>query len=145
MGENNRSLSRFYAYVVDDGWNLPHEEIKEADLKVVKPGSKPYEEVCRQNRNHKGSWLTYEVARKYAAKSWIYRVQTGNRYVGKVREIGEELRELYGVTEIEARNILFERNVSDYVNKYERLKNLIPVGMGHDRYDDAMIGQGMAI
>ena len=58
MGENNRSLSRFYAYVVDDGWNLPHEETKEADLKVVNPKSKPYEEVCRQNRNHKGSWLT---------------------------------------------------------------------------------------
>ena len=76
--------------------------------------------------------------------SWIYRVQNGNQYIGKVREIGEELRRLYGVTEIEARNILFERNVSDYVNKYDRIRNLMPVGVEYNSYD-SRIGYDMAM
>jgi hypothetical protein len=67
-----------------------------------------------------------------------------NQYIGKVKEIGEELRRLYGLTELEARNILFERNVSEYVNKYDRIRNLIPLGVNCN-YEDAMMGQCMAI
>ena len=139
-----RISTKFNTYVVDDGWNLPYEEIEENELQVVEPELKAYEDVQKLNRNHQGFWLTDEVARKYAAKSWIYRVQNGNQYIGKVREIGEELRRLYGVTEIEARNILFERNVSDYVNKYDRIRNLIPIGVEHNSYD-SRIGYDMAM
>lgn len=139
-----RISTRFNTCVVDDGWNLPYEEIEENELQVVEPELKAYEDVHKLNRNHQGFWLTDEVARKYAAKSWIYRVQNGNQYIGKVREIGEELRRLYGVTEIEARNILFERNVSDYVNKYDRIRNLIPIGVEHNSYD-SRIGYDMAM
>ena len=139
-----RISTRFNTYVVDDGWNLPYEEIEENELQVVEPELKAYEDVQKLNRNHQGFWLTDEVARKYAAKSWIYRVQNGNQYIGKVREIGEELRRLYGVTEIEARNILFERNVSDYVNKYDRIRNRIPIGVEHNSYD-SRIGYDMAM
>jgi hypothetical protein len=62
-------------------------------------------------------------------------------------QIRKELRELYGLTEIEARNILFERNVSDYVNKYDRNRNLIPIplGVGNSAYNDEMIMQCAAI
>lgn len=142
MREKNRIPSRFNTYVVDDGWNLPYEETEETDLRVIGSELEAYAEVCRQNRSHKGLWLTSDVARKYAAMSWIYREQNGNQYIGKVREIGEELRKLYGLTEIEARNILFERNVSDYVNKYDRIRNLIPLGVNHD---DAVMSQRMAL
>lgn len=141
MREKTRNPVRFNTYVVDDGWNLPYEEADETDLQVVGSELEAYAEVCRKNRSHKGLWLTSEVARKYAAKSWIYRVQNGNQYTGKVREIGEELRKLYGLTEIEARNILFEHNVSDYVNKYDRIRNLIPLGVGNSVYNDEMIRQ----
>ena len=34
--------------------------------------------------------------------------------------------ELYGVTEFESINILFEHNVNDYVSRYYRMKNRIP-------------------
>lgn len=142
MREKNGIPSRFNTYVVDDGWNLPYEETEETDLRVIGSELEAYAEVCRQNRSHKGLWLTSDVARKYAAMSWIYREQNGNQYIGKVREIGEELRKLYGLTEIEARNILFERNVSDYVNKYDRIRNLIPLGVNHD---DAVMSQRMAM
>ena len=145
MREEDRISPRYNTYVVDDGWNTPYEVTEEADLQVVGSCLKPYKEFYRQNRNHKGSWLTHEVAREYAAKSWIFRVQNGNQYRGKVREIGEELRRLYGVTEIEARNILFGQNVADYVNKYDRIRNLIPVGAIHNDYDDTMAEQRMAM
>ena len=144
MREKNGIPARFNTYVVDDGWNLPYEETEETDLQVIGSELEAHAEVCRQNRSHKGFWLTSDVARKYAAKSWIYRVQNGNQYIGKVREIGEELRRLYGVTEIEARNILFERNVSDYVNKYDRIRNLMPVGVEYNSYD-SRIGYDMAM
>ena len=42
-------------------------------------------------------------------------------------------------------NILFERNVSDYVNKYNRIRNLIPLGIENIGYNDATIGHGMAM
>ena len=42
------------------------------------------------------------------------------------REIAKELQELYGVTEFESINILFEHHVDDYVNRYYRMKNRIP-------------------
>ena len=145
MREKNGIPSRFNTYVVDDGWNLPYEETEETDLRVIGSELEAYAEVCRQNRSHKGFWLTSDVARKYAAMSWIYREQNGNQYIGKVREIGEELRKLYGLTEIEARNILFERDVSDYVNKYDRIRNLIPLGVGNSAYDDEMIRQCVAM
>ena len=133
MREKNGIPARFNTYVVDDGWNLPYEETEETDLQVIGSELEAYAEVCRQNRSHKGFWLTSDVARKYAAMSWIY------------REIGEELRRLYGLTEIEARNILFERKVSDYVNKYDRIRNLIPLGVGNSAYDDEMIRQCVAM
>ncbi|MCR5356894.1 MAG: hypothetical protein K6E63_05760 [Lachnospiraceae bacterium] len=105
---------------------------------------KPYKEVYRQNRDHKGLWLTLDVAREYAARSRIYRAENGNQYSGKVREIGEELRKLYGLTDIEARNILFGQNVVDYVNKYNRIRNMIPVGIVQNDHDDGMAVHSMA-
>ena len=48
------------------------------------------------------------------------------QYIGKVREIGEELQKEYGVTELEAINILNENNVDDYLNKYYRIQHRIP-------------------
>ena len=39
---------------------------------------------------------------------------------------GEELQKEYGVTELEAINILNENNVDDYLNKYYRIQHRIP-------------------
>jgi hypothetical protein len=93
----------------------------------------------RRSWHHKGEWLTTEVASIYAAKSWIYRVYEGGQYCGKVREIGTELQERYGVTELEAINILFEHNVADYVNRYYRMKNRISGYVDEQRICDEVI------
>lgn len=126
MREKTNTRTVFNSYVVDDGWNLPYEVIEEIEFRIAEAKSIATERVEKAHQQHKGMWLTSDVARKYAAKSWIYRVIESNQYCGKVREIGEELQHLYGVTELEAINILFENNVDDYVNKYYRIQHLIP-------------------
>lgn len=126
MNENSRVKTVFYTYVVDDGWHLPYEVIEEIEYRIEEAVSEALNKVEREHNRHKGDWLTSEVARKYAAKSWVYRILESNQYCGKVREIGEELQMLYGVTETEAINILFEHNVSDYLNKYFRIQHMLP-------------------
>ena len=38
--------------------------------------------------------------------------------IGRMRELKRELMDLCGVTELEALNILCDRNVNDYIHKY---------------------------
>lgn len=139
MRENSRVTTRFNTYVVDDGWNLPYEVIEEIEYRIAEARISAYKRVCDEHNRHRGRWLTTEIAEQYAAKSWVYRVCEGNQYCGKVREIGEELQELYGVTEIEAINILFEHNVVDYVNRYYRMKNKIPVYVDEQQICDEVV------
>lgn len=113
-------------HVIDDGWNLPKEVVEEIEFRVTVAKAEAYREVCRAHDLHKGKWLTLEVAQKYEAKSWIWRVISGEQYIGKVREIEEELQDEYGVTELEAINILRGFHHADYVNKYDRIRRKIP-------------------
>lgn len=86
----------------------------------------PEEIVAEQNRKHKGDWLTYEVAANYhkKAKALGY---GNNDLTGEKFRLCKELQEKYGVTELEAINILNGRCITDYVEKYQRIKNLIPL------------------
>ncbi len=138
QGTNTRCCS---LYVFDDGWNPPYEVIEEIELRVAQSESSKLKEAMKLRAKHKSDWLTAEVAEEYYAKSWIYREAYGNKYIGKVKEIGDELRRKYGVTEIEAINILAGRNVSDYVNKYHRLKNLIPNSVDYQKICDEVVGE----
>jgi hypothetical protein len=139
MREEGSIMTKFSSYVIDDGWSLPYEVIEEIEYRIAEAKSVAYKRVCDEHNRHRGDWLTAEVAGLYAAKSWIYRVYEGGQYCGKVREIGTELQERYGVTEIEAINILFEHNVSDYVNRYYRIKNRISDNVDEQRICDEVI------
>ena len=94
---------------------------------MAKKDMRTPEEVVRdQYRRHKGDWLTYEVAAAYRKKAEAYGYGnselTGTRFC-----LYEELQEKYGVTELEAVNILNGRCITDYVEKYQRIKNLVPL------------------
>lgn len=117
----------FNSYVIDDGWNLPVEVIEVIDLRVERAWKEAYQMVCLENYLHKGDWLTLEVARKYAARADLFRELYENQYIGYVRQMGMELRDKYGVTEIEAINILNGYHIAEYVEKYDRIKNMIPL------------------
>ena len=71
---------------------------------------------------HKGEWLTAAVCDKYreeAASINDFDPQDVRRH----RELREELQSIYGLTEIEAVNILNGNNIADYLLKYKRIMN----------------------
>ena len=137
--ESYRNKTIYSYYVVDDGWKLPYEVIEDIDYTIFQTQQYYLNVVKRQNQLHHGDWLTWEVAEKYAAKSWIYRVLYCGQYIREVRKLGQELQESYGVTEMEAINILNEHNVADYVAKYHRIKNMIPLRINQQEICDNVV------
>ena len=129
MDDKPRVKTLIRSYVVDDGWHLPKEIIETIDIRIAEAKSDALRRVKAEHDRHKGKWLTEDAVRKYQAKSWIFREYEGNQYCGMVRKIGEELQEEYGVTELEAFNILLENssNVKDYLNKYYNIEHMIPM------------------
>lgn len=89
----------------------------------------PYvEHVEKQHAYHVGhgyKWLTEEVAENYQ-KKYKTLLQNGVSELDASWELGAELQANYGVTRIEAMNILKGYYVKDYVNRYERIRKLIP-------------------
>ena len=82
--------------------------------------------VHEQYLQHKGKWLTLEDALVYRKKA--QRITEDRGFcAGKLKELAHELMEEYGVLEIEAINILQGYHIMDYVNKYYRIKNRIPL------------------
>jgi len=122
MNKRTKNLS----YIEDDGWNLPVEISEEIEYRVQETVIASLQDVARQRTLHKGDYITKAIVEKYQAKAWLFLVMNGYQYTGMVRALGKELQEKYGVTELEAINILNDQNVDDYLNKYNRIKNLIP-------------------
>lgn len=80
------------------------------------------ERIDAEHAAHHGEWLTREVCEQYrdeAAALNEYDPQDIRRH----REMRWELQEKYGLTEIEAVNILNGNNISDYLLKYRRILN----------------------
>ena len=140
--ENTGYRSVYKSYVIDDGWKkVPEVIIEEISFRVQREWNYAYKLVCKEHRKHRGDWLTQEVAEKYEAKSWVYRVLNDNQYTGMVRQIGEELQAKYGVTELEAINILNGRNVADYVQKYFRIQHRIPLHIDLQEVFNTVVGE----
>ena len=136
--ENAGGRTVYNSYVIDDGWHLPEEVMEAIGFRIQSTLKQRYREICREHDLHRGNWLTESVARKYEAKSWVYRVWLGNQYIKQVREIGEELQREYGVTELEAINIMNGRNVAAYVSKYYRMQHRIPLPVNQQAICDEM-------
>lgn len=83
-------------------------------------------------KNHKGGWLTEEAVKKYqelAKKiSGPDKVMAGER-----RNLCLQLIKEYGVTELEAINIINGYCVGDYIAKYERIKTQTPLIIENDK------------
>lgn len=96
------------------------------NMKRLKTKQDAIDLVNEQYRRHKGKWLTIEDAEKYQAKVRFLDISS-NEMIGKKYEIMLELMEEFGVTQLEATNILNGFHVADYVNKYYRIQNKIPL------------------
>lgn len=79
-----------------------------------------------ENAQHTGEWLTKEVCEEYQA---LAKKANSNdpQDIEKRRELRFELQSKYGLTEIEAVNILNGNNVTDYLNKYSRIMTRTPL------------------
>lgn len=80
--------------------------------------------VNEQYRTHKGKWLTMEDVE--GIKQRLLEIPS-NEMIGKKYELMLELMGKFGVTQLEATNILNGFHVADYVNKCYRIQNKIPL------------------
>ena len=95
-------------------------------IKRIKTKQDALDLVNEQHRLHRGKWLTFEGAEQYRKRAFALRNPT-YEIKGKMYELMSELMEEYGVTQVEAINILNGYHIADYVNKYQRIQNLIPL------------------
>lgn len=84
------------------------------------------ERINAENMQHKGMWLTQEICEEYRKKAEAIN-KLDCQDVDKHRDLRLELQNTYGITQIEAINILNGNNISDYVNKYSRVMNRVPI------------------
>lgn len=82
--------------------------------------------VNEENMLHTGEWLTREVCEDYRKRAEAIN-KNDCQDIDKHRELSKELQTKYGITQIEAINILNGNNITDYVNKYTRIMNRIPI------------------
>ena len=75
---------------------------------------------------HKGKWLTVEAVLHYRKLGAQLR-DFGNYMSGERRNLCLQLMDEYGVTEIEAFNIVNGYGGMDYVAKYERIRTQTPL------------------
>lgn len=83
--------------------------------------------IDEENAQHgDAEWLTQEVCDKYreAAKEIN---EFDPQDIRRHRELRWEIQQKYGLTEIEAINILNGNNISDYLLKYRRIMNREPI------------------
>lgn len=126
MREQSRNREIYNNYIIDDGWNIPKEVIEVIELRIARAWQDAVAEMKKKRDAHKGAFITKEIADAYIHEAWPYRMVNGNQYTGFVRELGIDLQDKYGVTELEAINILNGIHVKDYIHKYDCMKNLIP-------------------
>ena len=88
-------------------------------IKRIKTKQDAIDLVNEQHRLHRGKWLTFEGAEQYRKRAFALRNPT-YEIKGKMYELMSELMEEYGVTQV-------GYHIADYVNKYQRIQNLIPL------------------
>jgi len=139
--EYSKVKQTYNRYVIDDGWSedMPKEVIETVDLRPQMTKEEALELVIKEHNNHKGAWIDENTVRLYRKQAKWFLSIMGYQYIGAVRELGEELQEKYGVTEEEAINILRGYHLKDYVNKYYRIKNLIPLNVDVDFISESEI------
>ena len=81
---------------------------------------------------HKGKWLTQEDVVRYQklAKNIP---DSGGQMIGERRKLCLQLMEKFGVSELEAVNIISGKRGMDYVAKYERIRTQTPLKIQNDK------------
>ena len=137
--EQNSTRTICKSYIVDDGWNLPEEVIEVIDLRIEHAWEWALRIAEQRRSSHKGDWLTLDVANKYRQLAAPFLAFYDGQNIKTVRELGKELQDKYGVTELESINILNGYHIHDYVEKYYRIMNCIPDGVDQQGICDDVV------
>ena len=90
---------------------------------------KELEFLKKLKKTHTGEWITYDAIVMYQKRvSGLSKEDIGER-----RKIRIEFQKRYGLTELEAINLLNGFHVQIYLRKYERMQNLIPLIVEKDK------------
>lgn len=82
--------------------------------------------------HHHGDWLTWEGVEKY--RKLAQQLNSSERQlIGERRKLCYQMMEEFGVTELEATNILNGYHTADYVMKYHRIRYQIPLKIDEKR------------
>ena len=92
------------------------EKRKEAELKYLK----------KKLISHKGKWLTEDAVEEIQKRAEKL-PDTYGQMIGERRKLCFEIMEEYDIDEIEATNIINGRWAANYVTKYYRIRNQIPL------------------
>lgn len=93
---------------------------------------KDKEYLEREYRLHKGDWLTQEVVAEF--QRLANKLPDSNeQMIGERRRLCMRLVQEYGVTELEALNIINGKHAMDYVAKYERIREQISLYIPKDK------------
>lgn len=98
------------------------DEIKKTDEQVQREANKWVKQQYDRHIKHNFKWLNSNTVEKYYKK-----FADSNKSAAIQRQLLDELMNIYGVTDLEAINILRGTNTGDYINKYERIRTLRPV------------------
>lgn len=77
---------------------------------------------------HQGEWLDWAGVEKYRQLS-NQLPSNDQQLIGERRKLCYQMMEEYGVTELEATNVINGYNTSDYVQKYHRIRHQIPLNI----------------
>ena len=86
----------------------------------------PEEWVQFEHDTHKGEWLSIEAAKDYREKASSLDDSTG-MLIGERRRLVMEMVKRFDITEVEALNIMNGGSILDVVNRYNRIRDLIPL------------------
>ena len=84
-------------------------------------------------RRHQRKWFDFSMITIRVSGSLTRRERASDiagdapEFVGEKRKLALEMMERFGITELEALNILNGENLPDIVAKYDRIRNLIPI------------------
>lgn len=74
---------------------------------------------------HKGKWLTMDVAKEFSSLGKVFLPIESGQNIRTVRFLTDTLQADYGVTELEAFNIVRGYHLAEYVGKYYRIRHML--------------------
>ncbi len=117
-------MSKYIDDIIDDYNKFDHDDDEYKNWSKLE---KKIILMIKKHDAHRGEWLTEYDAKEYCEKARVLS-SLDSQDIGARRELRIELQEQFGLTQVEAINILNGCHIDDYVTKYDHIKNIFIEG-----------------